>query len=197
MSIDPSKFQLHNLTDACSVWNLLSSLLLFSRSINGGCNFYCTVYVIYECLYKPRKDPTESDKQLIERLKDQRIKGNFNTYPLSIEDLQDYEILQRRKRLGAGEISSIAYAKKTGLVFLTDDQKARKFAIEILGGDFVQTVPHLVSWLCFSDIISEAEVDIIIAQHTEFRRQRRGNLEAFFIKAKDEALRCRLMAAQT
>ena len=55
MALDPSSFYKHNITDTCAVWNVLSSLLLYARAKSAGVVFICTRFVIYECLFKPRK----------------------------------------------------------------------------------------------------------------------------------------------
>ncbi len=76
------------------------------------------------------------------------------------------EILERRKKLGKGELSSIAFAKGTGQAFLTDDQKARKLALEVLPGQ-VQTTPHLFGWLLFEGTLNDSDSASVIAEHEQ------------------------------
>jgi len=105
-----------------------------------------TGYVAYECLYKKRKLGLNTTS--IERLEKEIKAGKFTTYNITIDDLQDIEILNNRKRLGKGELSAIVFAQKTRQAFLTDDKKARKLGNDVLGSENVQTTPHLVGY-CF------------------------------------------------
>ena len=69
MSIDPSFFHKHNITDTCAVWNILSSPKLYATSKAAQVTFYCTYFVIYECLYKERQRETKKDNELKSRLR--------------------------------------------------------------------------------------------------------------------------------
>jgi hypothetical protein len=152
--------------DASSVWNLLSSNTLYRRALSNGCVFSCTSFVMYECLHKPRSNCSERDTELQKRLNNERNAGLFKSYSLVLEDLQEVEILERRKRLGKGELSSIAFAKRTGQAFLTDDQKAQRLAHEVMPG-LVQTIPHLFGWLLFQGTLKDSEKTTVIAEHEE------------------------------
>ena len=192
MSIDPSFFYLHNVTDTCAVWNVLSSRTLYVRSRNAGVVFVFTRFVLYECLYKPRKAVSACDEELRSRLRAAQKELSFVTYPLDITDLQTIELLENRKTLGKGELSSIAFALKTRQAFLTDDQKARKLAREVLQNSVTQTTPHLFGWLFFTSCLTDADKDNIIKEHKEMRRP----LAEFFEQMYLEACRCRLMTSQ-
>ena len=192
MAIDPSRFELHNVADTCAVWNVLSSRVLYVASSSAGCRFCVTYFVYYECLFKPRSNPTQEELKLQERLRQECSKGAFPSYHLDIEDLQDIMMLENRQRLSKGELSSIAFAKKTRQAFLTDDQKARKLARDVLEGDMVQTTPHLVGWLCFTSRIGDGDKEKIIKEHCEFNRP----LTPYFEQMFNEALRCRLMTSK-
>lgn len=170
MAIDPSQFHLHNVTDTCAVWNVLSSRILYSRARDAGCNFCITRFVLYECLHKPRKNPVQVEIQLQLRLEHERDLGRFRDHSLDIADLQDVHIMEKRERLSKGELVSIAFAKKTQQAFLTDDQKARKLGQSVLPSKMVQTTPHLFGWLFFTDRISDGDKDQIIQEHTQFDR---------------------------
>jgi predicted nucleic acid-binding protein len=189
MAIDPSRFYLHNIIDTCGVWNVLSSLTLYRQARIGGVNFICTGFVIYECLFKPRKSIHPCDLELCSRLHAAQQAADFKTYPLDIADLQTIEILENRKRLGKGELSSLAFALKTGQAFLTDDQKARKLAREVMRTSVTQTTPHLVGWLFFTRQLVDGEKDIIIREHEEMNRQLSNYFEEMYL----EACRCRSM----
>lgn len=190
MAIDPSSFQKLNVADTCSIWNVLSSVLLHRASEGAGVSFCCTGFVLYECLFKERTHETEADSALKARLEAERAKGSFMDCNLELGDLQQVDILENRQRLSKGELSSIVFARKTNQAFLTDDQKARKLARTMLNASHVQTTPHLFAWLIFSQHLSDADKDQVIAEHTQLERP----LSKFFEEAYLEALRCRLMA---
>lgn len=192
MNINVSKFHKHNIADTCSIWNILSSKKAYEAARHVNVKFYCTYYVIYECLYKERTKIKVEDTELRSRLHTARENTDFQSFPLDISDLQLIEILEKRKRLGRGELSSIALAIKTGQAFLTDDQKARILANEVEHGPTVQTVPHLIGWLFFEGYLLDGDKDIIIDQHKEMN----GILERYFNEVYYEALRCRLYTQQ-
>jgi hypothetical protein len=164
MAVDPRSFHLFNMVDTCAVWNVLASRRLYQAAIAEGCIFSCTGFVIYECLFKPRQKANEHDFELQRRLIEERKNGRFHAYNLGLEELQEVEILERRRKLGKGELSSIAFAKQTGQAFLTDDQRARRLALEVIHG-YVQTTPHLFGWLLYTGILEESDRDPIIAEH--------------------------------
>jgi len=189
MAIDLSRFHPSNVTDTCAIWNILSSQLLLIVSLTSGCNFCCTQFVNYECLHKARKNRTPRDEELQKRLLVAQEQGAFKAYHLDIDDLQEVTILRNRMKLSKGELSSIAFAKKTALALLTDDQKARKLAKGFLKYDMVQTTPHLFGWLYFNSKLSDGDKGQVIAEHESFGRP----LTPFFEEMYLEALRCRLM----
>ena len=162
MSLDFSRFHKLNVTDTCAVWNILSSRILYARAKEASVEFCCTRFVIYESLLKPRKRPKASDHELQERLQKARANGDFGDHDLSIDDLQDIGLLKNRKRLGKGELSSIAFAQKTRQAFMTDDQKARKLADEVMTEHGCQTTPHLFGWLFFSMQLTDADKHQVI-----------------------------------
>jgi len=61
------------------------------------------------------------------------LKTNLATaadWSCGIEDLQSISVLESRKCLGEGELSSIAFAMKIRLAVITDDRKALELAVE-------------------------------------------------------------------
>jgi hypothetical protein len=190
MRIDITKFNMYNVIDTCSIWNILSSKVLTSRAENNGCLFSCTRFVVYESLYKPRKKKNDYDIELQKRLLEKKVEGKFNEYHISIEDLQDVEILKNRRNLSKGEISSMVFAKKTRQAFLTDDQGARKLSEGYIGLENTQTTPHLFGWLTYNGSISESDKSTIIEQHNAMN----GLLEKYFLEIYSLALEKRLMA---
>lgn len=191
MAIDPSKFRLINVADTCSVWNVLSSTTLYSAAKEARCEFCITSFVRYECLNKPRKKtPTAAEAELMRRLAQEQGRGSFAAHSCEIGDLQAIKLLESRKRLGKGELSSIAFAMKIGQAVITDDMKARKLA-EDSGHAHVQTTPHLFSWLIFQGRLGDSDKGTVITQHKALDRP----LAPHFETAYELALRCRLNAA--
>lgn len=189
MEIDVSQFHRLNVADTCAVWNLLSSRRFFEAARSAGCFFCFSQFVRYECLFKIRKSPSQTETRLQELLHKEIGKGTFQSHHLDIEDLQDVAILEKRKNLSKGELSSIAFAKKTQQAFLTDDQKARKLAAVVLEKRMIQTTPHLFGWLFFIDRLSDADKNAIVSEHSRCGRP----LAPYFEMTYAEALRCRLM----
>jgi hypothetical protein len=188
VAIDPAKFHLINVADTCSVWNVLSSLRLHAAAKEARCEFCITSFVHYECLIKPRrKEPTATETQLMQRLKQERGRGGFADHSCDISDLQAIGVLESRKRLGKGELSSIAFAMKIGHAVITDDMKARKLA-EDSGHALVQTTPHLFSWLIFHGRLGDWDKGTVIDQHKAMDRPLAPHLET----AYDLALQCKL-----
>ena len=190
MAIDPSKFHLVNVADTCSVWNLLSSATLHSAAKEAHCEFCITSFVRYECLSKQRKKtPTAAETELMRRLAQEQGRGGFAAHSCDIGDLQAIKLLESRKRLGKGELSSVAFAMKIGQAVITDDMKARKLA-EDSGHAHIQTTPHLFSWLIFKGRLGDSDKATVIAQHKAMDRP----LAPHFETAYEMALQCRLNA---
>lgn len=191
MNIDLSQFHLHNITDTCSVWNLLASRLFYSTARSAGCFFYCSRFVYYECLNKPRQTPlTSGELELRRRLQQEHQNGAFSILDLEIDDLQEVTILNNRKRLSKGELSTIVLANKMQQAVLTDDDKAVKLAKEVMNPQMVQTTPHLFGWLYFHNKLGDSEKNTIIADHNSFGRNTAARLEM----AYQAALHYRLLA---
>ena len=191
MAIDPSKFHLVNVADTRSVWNVLSSSLLHAAAKEARCEFCITSFVRYECLTKPRKKaPNVAETELMRRLAQEQGRGGFVAHSCDIGDLQTIKLLESRKRLGKGELSSIAFAMKIGQAIVTDDMKARKLA-EDSGHALTQTTPHLFSWLIFKGRLSDSDKGTVIAQHEAMERP----LTPHFETAYEMALQCRLNGA--
>jgi predicted nucleic acid-binding protein len=164
MAIDPSSFNTSNVVDTCAVWNVLSSRRLYNAALLARCHFVITAFVQYECLHKQRTAAKQSEVELRSRLRAEQSNGRFTPYSCDLEDLQTVALLQNRKRLGKGEISSIAFAIKYQQAVLTDDQKARRLASQA-GHKLVQTTPHLFGWLVFTGRLGDQDKDVVIAEH--------------------------------
>ncbi|PQJ09576.1 hypothetical protein CJD36_016690 [Flavipsychrobacter stenotrophus] len=189
MEIDVREFEKINIIDSCSLWNVISSALLLAATLNSKCFFSITKFVEYECLFKRRRGIDEKEQVLINKLQSLLTKQTVSSFNLSIADLQEVELMQNRKKLGLGELSSIAFAKRTNQVFLTDDQKARKFAKKILGNSRVQTTPHLYGWLLFNQHLNESDLSQILQEHISNNRP----LAPYISEVHQECLRIKLM----
>lgn len=189
MNIDITKFQKLNIIDTCSIDNLLSSETLYRAAKNANCNFCYTKFVEYEMLYKSRKSISENSQKLQRKLKEETISKKFECHSLSINDLQEIEILEKRKKLGGGELSSIAFAKKINQCFMTDDSQARKLGQSVLGNNRVQTTPHLLGWLFYIRDLIDSDFLTIIEEHESFLRP----LSKYFKEAYHESLRIKSM----
>lgn len=189
MTIDITTCHKINIIDSCALWNVFSSQVFLSVLEDQQFNFSCTDYVIYECLYSKRSNPTVADDRLQQLTKTKLAQKKLTKHPLTIEDLQDEQILKYRKKLGRGELSSIAFAKKTNLCFLTDDKQARKLATEILGKGRVQTTPLLLGFLLFKGYLGDADLETIINDHKNCERP----LEKYFREVHAEAWRIKLL----
>jgi len=190
MEVDPSRFHPHNVADTCAIWNVLASQLLYTVARVAGCGFCMTSFVHYECLIKPRKSKDERDLELQRRLVARIQQKEIQSYSIDIGDLQEVIVLENRKRVSKGELSSIAFAKKTRQAFLTDDQGARKLAELSLDRGMVQTTPHLFGWLFYDGKLVDADRGTIIEQHNEVGRP----LGMHFEEMYGIALSYRLMA---
>jgi hypothetical protein len=190
MEIDVSNFFKTNVIDTCAIWHVLSSKKLVRATKNTGCHFAATEFVYYEALHKTRKSPKKEDLDLQDYLRKERVSGFFGNCSLDISDLQDVGVLDKRMRLGKGELSSIVFAKKAGLAFMTDDQKARKLGQSVIARNRIQTTPHLFGWLFFSGNLTDSDKEALISEHEKCG----GRLRPYFEAAYHEALRCRLMS---
>ena len=187
MAIDPSKFHLINVADTWSVWNVLSSARLHAAAKEAHCEFCITSFVRYECLTKPRRTSSPAETELMRRLTQEQTRGGFAAHSCDIGDLQAIKLLESRKKLGKGELSSIAFAMKIGQAIITDDMKARKLA-ENSGHALAQTTSHLFSWLIFKGRLGDSDKATVITQHQSMERP----LTPHFEKAYEMALQCRL-----
>ena len=193
MALDVSSFERLVVADTCSVWNVLSSRVLHRSGSGAGCCFSITSFGLYECLHKPRTKVSAADVELKRRLVAARTAGEFQSYPLDVEDLQDVAVLERRQRLSKGELAAIAFARKTRQALLTDDQGARALAATAMDQRLVQTTPHLLGWLVFVGRIGDSDIDGIIEEHESLRRP----LRPFLLAMYQEGMRCRLMASSS
>lgn len=189
MNIDITIFNKFNVIDTCAIDNLLSSRTLYQASTNANCKFCYTKFVEYEMFFKIRSTSNPQSESLKNLLKAETDKKKFECHSLSISDLQDVEVMEKRKRLGKGELSSMIFAKKTNQSFLTDDQGARKMANSFIGSSKVQTTPHLLGWLFYTRELLDQDYSSIIKEHKSHNR----HLETYFRLTYEESLRIQLL----
>ena len=189
MRIDITTCNKVNVADTCAMWNILSSQVLYSVLDEQSFTFCCTQFVVYECLYRSRATITAAEEAMKKRFGKLIDTKKVSSHQLTIEDLQDDDILANRKSLGRGELSSIAFAKKTQLYFLTDDQKARKIAESILGSGKVQTTPQLFGWLLYEGYLTDGDLEPIIEEHNISGRP----LESYLREVHAESWRIKLL----
>jgi hypothetical protein len=163
--------------------------MLHRTAVGAGCFFSMTDFALYECLSKPRKKIREADLELQRRLRTARQEGQFTSYPLDVEDLQTVEVLERRQQLSKGELSSIAFAKKTRQAFLTDDQPARALAATEIDEALVQTTPQMLGWLVFIGRLGDSDIAGIVEEHEGLQRP----LKPYFIAMYKEGMCHRLI----
>jgi hypothetical protein len=191
MNSDITQLKLYNVIDSCSIWNILLSPTIYKASIQAGCYYSLTNYVKYECLVKKRVNAR--DLGAVNKLHNEILKEKFVSCDITIEDLQEMEILQNRKKLGKGELSSIVFAKKAKLAFMTDDKKARKLGNEVLGKEYVQTTPHLVGYCFYKRYLLDGDYADLLTEHTSTLRGSWGDLSTFFKIAYETSLKIHLM----
>jgi len=196
MAVDPRQFHLLNVADTCSIWNILSSKVLFNASIAANCSFSCTAFVYYECMHKPRRNISAEELELQRRMEQQRENGHFQMFHIDLDDLNDLEILEKRRSLSKGELSSMVFARRTQQAFITDDQGARRLASHCMRNDRVQTTPHLFGWLIYSGILGDSDKVDVIREHVRFARPLEKYFNEIYMKALEYKLAYNAMKSQ-
>jgi len=182
-------FPQHNMIDTCSIWNMISSSILYTKSKAAGIIYYATEFVIYECIHKPRKTATDTDIELMRRFSSMLKMNDFYRMKISIQDIQDFEKTYNTKGIGKGEMSCIILAQKYKQSIITDDQDARKIAENIIPREFVQTIPRLVGHLVFCGHIIDSDISDILDAHSAFNRNLEPHLTRCFHLALEQRLR--------
>ncbi|RUL78955.1 hypothetical protein [Dyella choica] len=193
MNFDPSRFSPMSVADSCAVWNMLSSQRLNRAAVGANLHFCITPAVLYECLFKPRKNISQEQTELMGQLRTERDAGRFPVQGCSLDDL--LAVLSKiPKGLGAGELSCIATAYGIrSIAFMTDERLARREAEGKLGLS-VETTPRLYGYLHYHKHLNDGDHNAVIAEHEKFERR---PLTKFFQDTYEEAMRCRLMVATT
>ncbi len=189
MAFDPRTFHPMLVIDTCSVWNILSATKLHRAALSSKLTFCITPMVLYECIYKPRKNITKEAEELQARLEQSRNKGYFPVQECALEDLL---IVSSSAPIGlsSGELSCIAMAYGISTIaFMTDERQARLFADGKLGLK-VETTPRLYGWLHYNRHLLDSDHAEIVAEHEKHERR---PLSTYFVEAYNTALQYRLM----
>ncbi len=179
--------------DTCAVWNILCSKTLTIAAKCRNRHFILAEYVRYECLIKPRKNPTNIDIELQSKLQNELTTNlHFSSYPLNIEDLREVlASVGSVQRFHRGELAALALARKLKHSFVTDDGTARNVAERLLGTSCVRTTPHLVGWLVYKAQLTDGDIPIIISENKDFRKNN-GFLGEFIQSCYEHAMGLRL-----
>jgi predicted nucleic acid-binding protein len=183
VNVNIKSFYKYNIIDSCSISNILSSEKLYNAALYSGCCFYCTKFVIYECLFKKSKTENYVFQEFKRRFDLARRDNKFETFDISIEDLQEISLLESRKKLSKGELSSMVFAKKTQQAFITDDKKAKKLATGYLEQNMVQTIPQLFGWLIYTSVLNDQDKIDIINDHKKMGRPLEKYLNRIYLWA--------------
>ena len=164
-----SFFNLLNVADTCALWNLLGSPLLHRASRKVGVSICGTQFVRYECLYKAGAN-SPAWIELRSRLHSCVDSKEIMFCDIDLEDLQEVAALDGRMAISKGELSTIAFAKRTGQSFLSDDRQAKVLAKSVLEAESIQDIPHLCGWLCLGDVLHESDANTIRAELKTLQR---------------------------
>lgn len=188
MAFDPRSFSKLVAVDTCSIWNILSAKKLSIAAFSSGVHFIITPMVNYECLYKQRKQPTDGQNELKERLTAALSKNKVSIQHCDLKDLIKIALLAPKK-LSSGELSCIAMSYNlSNISVMTDEKLARRFSEEKLMLR-VETTPKLYGWLHYSLKLSDTDHSDIIKEHELFERR---PLTKFFNEAYEVALQYRI-----
>lgn len=192
----PESFIRVNITDTCAIWHMTGSKTLFQTARRLNVSFVITSTVFYECFIKSRgRAPSAQHQELRDRLETHISQDKVTRMDSTIDDLQDLIVLARQlgfdKRLGQGEISCAALARRWGVAVLTDNKKDFR-AIERLVEGRLQTTPRLLAWLYLDGHLTDPDVSDVISEHYNSG----GQMSQVYTLAHSEACEMRL-ARQT
>ena len=189
----PDRFMRVNVTDTCAIWHVVGSVTLFKAARESGLSFIITNTVYYECFVKYKSTaPSPEHEELRVRLRENIHRGDVSRIELTIDDLQELIGVARRlgfdKRLGCGEMASVALARHLRQAVLTDNKRDFGAIKELVDGR-LQTTPRLLGWLCLDGGLTDGEVKDVIEQH----RASGGQMAEVYERAHYEACEKRLM----
>lgn len=91
-------------------------------------------------------------------------------------------------RLGYGEISCAALARRLRHAVLTDNKRDFR-AIEVLADGLLQTTPRLLGWLYLVGRLTDGDVKDVVEEHLDSG----GHMSPIYERAHREACERRLM----
>ena len=191
----PDTFNLVNVTDTCALWHLVGADTLFRAARQVKVDFIITPTVFYECFVKTRGGSVTAERQALRT----KLQGHLDNEQIahigvSIEDLQDTVDIAKRstldKRLGQGELSCAALARRLGHPAVLTDNKRDFLAIRNLVNDRLQKTPQLLGWLYVKGHISDSDVDDIVCEH----KASSGQMADIYKQAYEQACEKRLVA---
>ena len=158
-----------NITDTCAIWHLVGSMTLFKAARRMNVSFIITNTVFYECFTKSRGRAASVQHQALrDRLETHVNQDEVKRIDLTIDDLQELITLARLrgvdKRLGHGEMSCAALARRWRAAVLTDNRKDFG-AIKGLVDECLQTTPRLLGWLYLEGRLTDADVGDVLSEH--------------------------------
>lgn len=163
-------FPTMSVIDSCAITNVLSSPVLTEAASRRRRYLMVTGFVVYEFLSRRRAHGNEADERTIRTFRNELGKGQrFTKVELTVDDLREVARLQSVRRVGMGELSCLAIARRLRFGFLTDDGDARKLARREFPDLEVRTTSHLVGWLVFEGELTDGDVVTIIRDNIEVR----------------------------
>ena len=182
-----------SVTDTCAIWHLTGCATLFSTARQRKLSFVITSTVFYECFVRSRgKALSEQRLRLRDRLKIHIQRGDVSQIDVAIDDLQNLIGVARQHgydtRLGHGELSCAALARRLRYAVLTDNKRDFR-AIEELADGLLQTTPRLLGWLYLDGHLTDGDVKDIIEQH----RDSGGQMGRVYEQVHHEACEKRLV----
>jgi hypothetical protein len=193
ITVDVRAFAPVSAIDTCSIWNVLSSPLLLGAALRKGRWFVVAYYVRYEALEKPRKRSTPAELAMQKEFGQRLAAGQgFTLESVTLDDLQAVASLPESRKLGKGEITALALARKLRCAVLTEDQGARRAAPKAGAGP-AQTTPQLLGWLLYEGELTDSDVHVVISEHEARIEESRGRLTIYLHGIYEEACRCRLL----
>lgn len=118
--------------------------------------------------------------------------GEVDQLKVTVDDLRDVINAARQqgsdKRLGCGEISCAALARRLRQAVLTDNKRDFR-AIEKLVDGLLQTTPRLLGWLYIVGRLTDGDIKDVIKEHCSSG----GQMSRIYEQAHREACEQRLM----
>lgn len=166
MIADYTSFVRFNVVDSCSILNVVSSGTLYAATATAGCALSITEFVFYEsCIKKINRQLPANAETIRSKVSELVRTGELVRVSIDLADLQDPRVAGKTSRHSMGELSTMIFAKKAGLAFMSDDGKAQRLAKSIEPSPPVQTTPHLLGWLVYTKTIDQNTAELCVREH--------------------------------